>query len=109
MAVLASSKGAPRVVPGVTQADTSFGWTADGRSVYGGRPGMPFKLEKIDIETGRRTLLKELAPPDRNGVGIIGLYHMVSVLPNGRGHAYLFTRSMDTLYAVTNASALAAR
>jgi len=109
MAVLSSSKGAPRVVPGVTQADTSFGWTADGRSVYGGRPGMPFKLEKIDIETGRRTLLKELAPPDRNGVGMIGLYYMVDVLPDGRGYAYRVDRSVDTLYAVTNASALAAR
>jgi len=70
---------------------------------------MPFKLEKIDIETGRRTLLKELAPPDRNGVGMIGLYYMVDVLPDGRGYAYRVDRSVDTLYAVTNASALAAR
>jgi len=109
MAVLAASKGAPRAVPGVTQADAAFGWTADGRSLYGGRPGLPFKLEKIDIETGRRTLLKELAPPDRNGVGMIGSFYMVNVLPDGRGYAYLFTRSVDTLYAMTNASALVAR
>jgi len=30
-------------------------------------------------------------------------------LPDGRGYAYLFTRSVDTLYAMTNASALVAR
>jgi hypothetical protein len=109
MAVLSSSESAPRVVPGVTKADGAFGWTADGRSVYGGRPGLPYKLEKIDIETGRRTRFKDLAPPDRNGVGMIGLYHMVNVLPDGRAYAYLFTRSVSTLYAVTNASALMAR
>ena len=87
MAVFSSSNGAPRVVPGIVQGDTAFGWTADGRSLFGGRPGLPFKLEKIDIETGRRTLLKELAPPDRNGVGRIGMSYL-DVLPDGRGYAY---------------------
>jgi len=109
MAVFSSSNGAPRVVPGVTQADAAFGWTADGRSLYGGRPGLPFKLEKIDIETGRRTLFKELAPPDRSGVGMIGLYFSVNVLADGRGYAYLFIRSVDMLYAMTNTSGLVAR
>jgi len=109
MAVLSSSNGAPRVVPGVTQADAAFGWTADGRSLYGGRPGLPFKLEKIDIETGRRTPFKDLAPPDRSGVGMIGMYYMVNVLPDGSGYAYRVDRKVDTLYAMTNASALMAR
>ena len=109
MAVLSSSDGAPRVVPGVTRADAAFGWTADGRSLFGGRPGLPFKLEKIDIETGRRTPFKDLAPPDRSGVGMIGLYYTVDVLPDGRGYAYRVERSVDTLYAVTNASALVPR
>jgi hypothetical protein len=109
MAVLSSSNGSARVVPGVTQADAAFGWAADGRSLYGGRPGLPFKLAKIDIETGRRTPFKDLAPPDRSGVGMIGMYYMVNVLPDGRGYAYLFTRSVDTLYVMTNASALVPR
>ena len=63
----------------------------------------------IDVETGRRTLLKELAPPDRNGVGMIGLYYMVSVLTDGRGYAYQVTRSADTLYVAANGSTLVAR
>ena len=109
MAVLSSSNGAARAVPGVTQADAAFGWTADGRSLHGGRPGLPFRLERIDIETGRRTLFKELAPPDRSGVDMIGLFYTVNVLPDGRGYAYRVTRSVDTLYAMTNASALMAR
>jgi len=80
-------------VPGVTQADAAFGWTADGRSLYGGRPGLPFKLEKIDIETGAGRCSRRLAPPDRSGVGMIGLYFSVNVLADGRGYAYLFIRS----------------
>ena len=109
MALFSSSNGAPLVVPGVTKADAVFGWTADGRSLFGGRPGLPFKLEKIDIETGRRTLFKELAPPDRSGVDMIGLFYTVNVLPDGRGYAYRVTRSVDALWAVTNASGLVAR
>jgi hypothetical protein len=109
MAVCSSSNSAPRAVPGVTRADAAFGWTADGRSLYGGRPGLPFKLQKIDIETGRRTLFKELAPPDLNGVGMIGMYSGMYVLPDGRGYAYRVDRVADTLYAMTNASALVAR
>ena len=109
MAVFSSSNGAPRVVPGVTQADATFGWTADGRSLYGGRPGLPFKLEKIDVETGRRTPFKELAPPDRSGVGMIGLYYSVNVLPDGRGYAYSFRRSVDALYVAANPSAIVPR
>jgi dipeptidyl aminopeptidase/acylaminoacyl peptidase len=109
MAVLSSSDGAPRAVPGVTRADAAFGWTADGRSLFGGRPGLPFKLEKIDIETGRRTPFKVLGPPDRSGVGMIGMYYMVYVLPDGSGYAYRVDRKVDTLYALTNASALMPR
>ena len=40
---------------------------------------------------------------------MIGLYFSVNVLADGRGYAYLFTRWVSTLYAVTNASGLAAK
>jgi hypothetical protein len=105
-AVFSSPNGPPRAVPGLTAADSVFGWTADGRAVFGGRPGLPFRLEKIDVDTGRRTFFKELAPADRHGVGMIGLYYQVFVLPDGRGYAYNYTRSVSTLYTVDGASAL---
>jgi len=42
-------------------------------------------------------------------VGMIGMYYMVNVLPDGSGYAYRVDRKVDTLYAMTNASALLPR
>ena len=49
--------------------DQVIRWSADGRSVYVYRPSnVPFRLERLDLASGRRELVREVAPADRTGV-----------------------------------------
>ena len=50
------------------------------------------------MKTGARTLLKELAPPDRAGLTSMALSQWVD---DGRGYVYAYQRSLNTLYVVT--------
>lgn len=59
----------PRPVPGLTPADILALWSADGQSALVYRRGeLPYRLERVDLATGRRTLFKEFAPVDRTGL-----------------------------------------
>jgi hypothetical protein len=61
--------GEPKPVPGLTEADVLAQWSADGRSVLAYRRAeIPYRLERLDLATGHRTLFKELAPADRAGL-----------------------------------------
>jgi hypothetical protein len=61
--------GDPRPVPGLTQADILALWSADGLSALTYRRAeIPYRLERVDLTTGRRTLFKEFAPADRTGL-----------------------------------------
>jgi len=56
-------------VPGLTEADVLAHWSADGKSVLAYRRAeIPYRLERVDLATGKRTLFKELAPSDRTGL-----------------------------------------
>jgi len=53
---------------GIDRSDLPIAWTNDGRSVIVGKPNLvPMPVERVDVATGTRTLLRELAPPDRAG------------------------------------------
>ena len=63
------SGGEPRSVPWLSEFEALIRWSADGRSVLvSGGTSIPSRVERVDIETGRRTLFKEIAPPDRVGL-----------------------------------------
>lgn len=88
-------------IPGLTAAETVYDWSTDGRSVYAGRPAVPFRLERVDVATGKRTLFKELMPPDRVGVSTVG--NFVNLVSDGRYYAYTYGKNVSTLYVVTGA------
>ncbi|MGE5276513.1 MAG: protein kinase domain-containing protein [Acidobacteriota bacterium] len=61
--------GAPRPMPGFTEADVVAQWAADGRSVLVYRRAeIPCRLERVDLATGQRGLFKEFAPAERDGL-----------------------------------------
>jgi Tol biopolymer transport system component len=61
--------GEPRPVPALTEADVLAQWSADGRSVLAYRRAeIPYRVERVDLATGKRSLFKELAPTDRTGL-----------------------------------------
>jgi Tol biopolymer transport system component len=75
--------GAARRVPGVGESDEPIGWSADGRVFLRDR-GSPERVWRLDTETGRRELWREVSPPDTAGS------KMLRILVTSRGDAYVY-------------------
>ena len=61
--------GGPRSIPGATDRDTTQGWSAGGQAILVADPAaVPLRVERLDVATGRRTLVRSLCPPDLAGV-----------------------------------------
>lgn len=91
--------GTPRPVPGLVGLFVPVQWTGDGRDLYVFRMGeLPARVEKVDVETGRATLWKELAPPDAAGMSVRAL----AMTPDGKYYAYSCQQYLNTLYLVEN-------
>jgi hypothetical protein len=90
--------GEPRPVKYLERADTVIHWAADGRSVMVFRPNtLPVRIEKVELESGKRTLVRELAPADRSGVTGIS---NVSVSADGKWYVYGYARDVFQLFTV---------
>jgi eukaryotic-like serine/threonine-protein kinase len=86
----------PRSVPALTEADVLAEWSADGRSVIAYRRAeIPYRLEHVDLTTGRRTLFKELAPTDRTG--LLSLRE-IFVTDDLRSYAYTAYYQVSSLF-----------
>jgi hypothetical protein len=88
--------GEPRPVVGLTQADILALWSADGLSalVYR-RAEIPYRLERVDLATGHRTLFKEFAPADRTG--LLSLRE-IFVTDDLRSYAYTAYYQVSSLF-----------
>jgi tRNA A-37 threonylcarbamoyl transferase component Bud32/Tol biopolymer transport system component len=90
--------GAPQPLPGSVADEQPLGWTADGRSLYVAKVAMPARVEIFDIATGKRTLWKELVPPDPAGILAIG---PILITPDGKSYVYSYRRTLEDLYLAT--------
>jgi Tol biopolymer transport system component len=91
--------GPPSVIPGMDADEFPVQWSPDGKFLYihhGG--GLPAKIWKLEIATGRRELLREIAPPDVAGVTAIKQIYMT---PDARTLVYGFRRNISDLYIVS--------
>jgi hypothetical protein len=93
--------GPPKAVAGLTTDDQVLQWSADGRSAYVYRPtNVPFRLERLDLASGRRELVREVAPVDRTGV----LYGIAAALTDdAKSYAYDLKRMTSQLFVVEGA------
>jgi eukaryotic-like serine/threonine-protein kinase len=96
--------GAPRPAPGLTAEDRVggvVGWSDDGKALFV-RSGtaLPARIDRIDIATGRRTLLAELGPADRTG---LFTFDPKTVSRDGAQYAYRYWKRLSTLFVVTPA------
>jgi hypothetical protein len=90
--------GGPVVdLPASQDGDYPAGWTADGKGLYISRAGNPCRVDLIDIGSGLRTHVRELAGPDSAGVTAFG---PARVTPDGRIMTAGFNRILSTLYRV---------
>src|SRR5450830_1634119 len=93
--------GTAQTVPGLTTDDRLIRWSADGRSVYVYRVAdMPFRFERLDLATGRRVVIGEVAPADRAGV----IYSKGAALSEDtKSYAYSYERTTSQLFVVGGA------
>ncbi len=90
--------GEPRPLPGATRDDVPIRWTADGRGLYVQRgPGVPGRVDVLDVASGKRRQWKELTPPDPAGVLTIG---PILLSADGRSYVYSYRRMLDDLFLV---------
>jgi eukaryotic-like serine/threonine-protein kinase len=90
--------GSSITVPGTSVDDRALRWSADGRSIFVQHgSGVPARVERVDVATGKRTLWKELTPPDPAGVSAIG---PIEISGDARAYVYSYRRKLDQLYVI---------
>ena len=88
-------------LPGITRNDDIVGWSDDSRAVFAYSAAIvPSRLDRVDVSSGARTLVRELAPPDR--AGLLRLTG-VSVIGDGRGYAYGYWKRFSKLFLMKDA------
>ena len=86
----------PKPITGIDPDEIPIRWTPDGRGVYVWKPSeMPARVSIVDVATGRRTLWKEILPPDP--AGILGLWPIL-ITPDGKFYAYSYRRVLVDLF-----------
>ena len=90
--------GEPRPIAGFNQGEQPVTWAGDGRSLYVYQPGeLPARVYHVDLQTGQRTLWKELMPSDPAGVENIG---PILMTPDAKTCVFGYHRMLADLYLV---------
>jgi eukaryotic-like serine/threonine-protein kinase len=90
--------GEPRPVKGADPEDVPLLWRSDGRVLFVRQGRLPTRIFALDVASGQRTLVREIAPRDKVGVDAIG---DIRLTPDGKSYAYVYIRSLYSLYQVT--------
>jgi hypothetical protein len=96
--------GEPQPVPSLTAQDIPIQWSGDGRFIYTattnvGGPGRPANdISRVELESGRRTLWKTLAPTDPVGVEFGGGAAVIT--PDGNSYCYSYVRRLGDLFVL---------
>ena len=90
--------GDAKLIPGVNQGEQPVTWSADGHSLYVYQPGeLPAHVYRVDIESGKRMLWKDLMPTDPAGVENIG---PILLTPDAKTCVFGYHRNLADLYLV---------
>ncbi len=88
--------GEARVIPGFNPGEEPITWSSDGRSLYVYQPGeLPARVFRLDVQTGQRTLWKQLMPSDPAGVENIG---PILMTPDAKTCVFGYHRMLADLY-----------
>jgi Tol biopolymer transport system component len=94
-AIYSLGGGPAQPVQGLDSGDTPIQWSADGRSVLTYRRAIiPAQVERVDLATGRRTPVREIAPASLAGVLVI---NGISMGNDENTYAYYFLRNISAL------------
>ncbi|MGB8524871.1 MAG: hypothetical protein WCD43_18055 [Candidatus Acidiferrales bacterium] len=88
--------GVPAGVPGMTPEDIWANWTSDRKSAYVYQNMKVHDLVfRLDLGTGERQQLMEVAPQDTAGVNGLVPFR---ITPDGKAYAYTYNRALSTLF-----------
>jgi len=98
MAIFPIDGGSARPVPGALEGEYPLRFASDGRSLYVWKRGdVPARISRVEIDTGRREVWKDLFPVDPAGVERIS---NVLITADGKGYAYCYARLLSDLFIV---------
>jgi eukaryotic-like serine/threonine-protein kinase len=92
--------GSPSPVPQLNTDDGAIGWATDGHTLFvreAAQKAWTMRVVRVDLNTGKRELFKEIEPPDRSGILSLG---PIQITPDGKIYVYGFTRRLSDLYVV---------
>jgi eukaryotic-like serine/threonine-protein kinase len=90
--------GDPRLIPGLNPGEQPITYSSDGRSLYIYQPGeLPASVFRLDIQSGQRTLWRQLLPSDPAGVETIG---PILMTPDAQTCIFGYHRMLADLYLV---------
>ena len=92
--------GAPRPVSGLEKDDVIVRWDLDGRAVLVSRTTLPARVERLDLQSGARTDVREAAPQHADA----GLrFALTAMAADPRVYAYLSAQRRSSLFMVAGA------
>ena len=94
-----TGSGSSRKIATAESGESAIRWSADGRSLFTAvRDGSAsFRLYRVDVSTGSRSLWKELKTPDPVGVTMFS----VVMTPDGGSYGYSYQRDVSDLYTIS--------
>jgi Tol biopolymer transport system component len=100
-ALVSAEGGEPRPLQFLGAHDEFVRWSADGRSlfVFSGS-ALPAPVERVDLATGRRTVVLRLVPPDLTGV--LGVSD-VKITDGASAYVYAYDQQRSSLFLITGA------
>jgi serine/threonine protein kinase/dipeptidyl aminopeptidase/acylaminoacyl peptidase len=90
--------GEPRAIAGLDSGEQPITFSTDSRSLYVYQPGeLPARVYRLDLQTGQRTLWRQLMPSDPAGVETIG---PILMTPDAKTCVFGYHRMLADLYLV---------
>jgi len=90
--------GEPRLIPGLNPGEQPITFSSDSQSLYVYQPGeLPASVTRLDLQSGKRSLWKQLMPSDPAGVETIG---PILMTPDAKTCVFGYHRMLADLYLV---------
>jgi hypothetical protein len=91
--------GDPQPLAVLERTDRIVRWLPDARAVLVFRTNeLPSRMHRVDLETGARTIVRELAPPDPTGIYRVGRVHTSA---DGTAYAYNYYMQLIDLHVIS--------
>jgi hypothetical protein len=91
--------GTRRALDGAGASERPIQWSPTGQSLFVFDPStLPAKLSEIELEGGRRRVVREITPADRTSVPGVTT---ALITPDGAFYVYAFMRFRTDLYLLT--------